>query len=480
MNVKKFWDRDAGARPAQESRPTEGALSHWNATRHEVKGPMVPIEDRPLRKPAFSVDPTMPTETFPCAEERLRKMLTETRVPCELCDTLLADEWHVSEDNSLRHTPTETEAAIEAAQPELAQPQTTEYEEDYEEELLPYFTESLLSYEEESNLESIYSELHHSLENIQPSEEAEEEIRQLEEIMLTPNTAPAADQPYKNFSDNALKLIGQKTETPAATLIWLASHANPHVRAAVARNSSTPSDTIIILSKDYEAGIRHCIAENPASPIQALHLLIRDRNPLIAWRAQQTLNQVRQLDTKAVPIASPKQATDQTEVHTHRPMQPATKMNEDQQNAKNSDQSKDEQRCQEHAKVKVHSADCEFGKQKAVEKQSEETVAFLQLIARKTNTPNRRLAELAANPDVRIRAAVGENANAPSEILWLLAKDPESAVKLKLVDNYNCPLEILEALREDKDEYVAYQAHTALMRIIGACVDNHIRTVTWP
>jgi hypothetical protein len=429
---------------------------------------MVPIEARSIRKHTFQIDPKLPSETFPKPEERHEEVSTP-RVACELCDTLLADEWNVSRHNSLM----EPEVS-EAPKPE---PQTTEYEEDYEEELLPYFTESLLSYEEEINFEQNFSELLQSFELQAKLLAAAEEAEHRVEVQPAPVPEPVleGDQPYRNFSDSALKLIAQKLETPAATLVWLASHVNPHVRAAVARNASTPGDTVILLAKDYEAGIRHGIAENINSPMQALQLLIRDRNPLIAWRAQQTVNLLKEQEKPSEQSAARPALPSSSHPSRVKP----TPMNQE-PNSKPQEPISDEQRCQDHLKVKVHSPECEFAKHAHQSGQSEETVAFLQLIARKTNTPNRRLAELATNTDVRVRAAVGENANAPSEILWLLARDNESAVKVKLIDNYNCPLEILEALREDEDEFVAYQAHTALMRIIGACADNHIRTVTWP
>lgn len=384
-------------------------------------------------------------------------------------DTALADRWDCCSYNSLFVLPDQSGGA------------TTEYEEDYEEDLLPYFTETLLLQEED--VPDVFELPPRPGQTVQPTAEGKQTNSQTSANSAarkkqtdgaskrtktekpvsskagTPDTTPAnqpgtsqtanaatgvtesstALQPYKNFSENALKLIAQKPETPAATLKWLASHTNPHIRAAVAKNPSTPADTITVLAKDHEAGIRHSIAENPLSSMDALNLLIKDRNPLIAWRAQNTVFQIKE------NLRSAQRAKESA-------MQELQKEKESVHQVK-------------EAKIAT----------------TEETIAFLQVIARKTNTPARRLDELARHADARVRGAVAENANAPAEILWLLSKDPESLVKTKVTDNYNCPIEILEAMKEDEDAYVAYQAHSVLNRVLGASfTDNHIRTATWP
>ncbi len=348
-------------------------------------------------------------------------------------DTVLADKWDCSEYNSLFALPDESRFGM-----------TTEYEEDYEEDLLPYFTETLLLQEEE---------LADSSDAIPKFTASSTTIEPVKNPVQKPAAAgtgttgitgavgatesSTALQPYKNFSENALKLIAQKPETPAPTLKWLASHTNPHIRAAVAKNPSTPGDTITVLAKDHEAGIRHSIAENPLSSMDALNLLVKDRNPLISWRAQNTVSQIKEAHKAAQKAKDAALLETQKEAAHH----------------------------VKEAKIAT----------------TEETIAFLQVIARKTNTPPRRLDDLARHADPRVRAAVAENANAPPEILWILAKDADSSVKTKVTDNYNCPIEILEAMKEDEDAYVAYQAHSVLNRILGATFsDNHLRTATWP
>jgi hypothetical protein len=242
--------------------------------------------------------------------------------------------------------------------------------------------------------------------------------------------------PYRHYSDTALMLLAQSGNTQASALIWLCLHSNPDIRGAVARNSNCPQEALSVLAKDHEAGIRHALAENPKSPTKVLELLANDKNPLIAWRAQNNLNAARGRRT----------VTD-------------VKLPDWQAMAK-------KQAAVTHHKLPF-SDDLTA---------SEETIAFLKLIARRTNTPLRRLSELSRHPDARVRASVAENANTPHELLWLLVKDADQEVRLKITENYNCPVEILEALREDSDPYVAWQARSVITKINnpGAAGDSFV------
>ncbi|MGH9549707.1 MAG: hypothetical protein ACRD3W_10040, partial [Terriglobales bacterium] len=237
--------------------------------------------------------------------------------------------------------------------------------------------------------------------------------------------------PFRHYSETALTLMAQNPTTPAITLIWLCLHTNPDIRAAVARNPVCSPEALSYLAKDREAGIRHAIAENPRAPISLLEMLTNDRNPLIAWRAQNHLNesQGRQTvhDIKLPDWKKMGEAQTQTGNHRH-----------------------------------LHAPSLPYSEELSA---SEETISFLKLIARKTNTPARRLAELARHPDPRVRAAVAENANTPLELIWLLAKDEQQDVKLKVTENYNCPVDVLETLKEDDDSFVAWQARSVLSRL---------------
>jgi hypothetical protein len=235
------------------------------------------------------------------------------------------------------------------------------------------------------------------------------------------------NNPFKDYSDTALMLLAQNSSTDAETLFWLAGHHNMDIRCAVARSANCPLEALSILAKDHEPGIRHAIAENPGSSMHILRMLADDSNPLVSWRAQNNINAKRQ-GRKTTTIRVQSVPKPENAVRRNSQERPILPISEDLA-------------------------------------ATEETIAFLRLIALKTNTPPRRLSELARHPDPTVRAAVAENANTPSEMLWILARDTDQEVKIKVTDNYNCPTEILEALKEDGDSYVAWQARNVLHRL---------------
>lgn len=260
----------------------------------------------------------------------------------------------------------------------------------------------------------------------------ESETKELEAAEPAPQATPAKPSfnspknPYQHYSDTALTLLAQNPSTQRSALVWLSYHSNADVRSAVARNPNCPLETLSYLAKDGEAGIRHAIADNPKSSISILELLAVDKNPLIAWRAQNSLNAARGrrtvTDLKPPAWKSTSARNAQSRTGNHLP----------------------------------------YSEELAA---TEETINFLKLIARKSSTPPRRLAELARHPDVRVRAAVAENANSPLELIWLLSRDQSPEVKLKVTENYNCPQDVLETLKDDVDPYVSWQARSVLHRL---------------
>jgi hypothetical protein len=231
--------------------------------------------------------------------------------------------------------------------------------------------------------------------------------------------------PYRDYSETTLALLAQNPSTQRAALVWLSYHPNADVRGAVARNPNCSSETLSYLAKDSEAGIRHAIADNQKCGMAILEMLAVDKNPLIAWRAQNSLSIAR--GRRTVTDLRPSKAPKARPVQMTRTGQFVP-----------------------------------FAEELA---NTDETINFLRLIARKSGTPIRRLAELASHPDTRVREAVAENANTPPELLWTLARDKSIEVKLKVTENYNCPIEILEALKDDCETYVCWQARSVLHRL---------------
>lgn len=76
------------------------------------------------------------------------------------------------------------------------------------------------------------------------------------------------------------------------TLIKLAHHKSPDVRAAVTENVSCSPALYLHLSKDDHPDVRYRMAENPVCGTNILLQLSEDENPFVATRAQETLKRM--------------------------------------------------------------------------------------------------------------------------------------------------------------------------------------------
>jgi hypothetical protein len=253
---------------------------------------------------------------------------------------------------------------------------------------------------------------------------------------------------YRTSPEHALKLIAQSVDTPAATLNRLAGHENPHIRTAVARNQSANSETLWILARDYEASIRYSLAESTHTPLDILRALTKDRNQLVAWVAQNSLNNLKK-----------------------KLGENATKLDE-----------KTTQSARERIDALL---------KRTAKTSVDQDIAVLEMTARAVTTSAARLGELANHENARVRAAVAENSNTPLHALWSLVRDVDPNVKINLTFNCNCPIEILEVIKGDKDSFVAQKAKDILKGTAGkngkfgnGVIDaarNQIRTyLTWP
>jgi hypothetical protein len=253
---------------------------------------------------------------------------------------------------------------------------------------------------------------------------------------------------YRTSPEHALKLIAQSVDTPTATLARLAGHENPHIRTAVARNQSSNSETLWLLARDYEASIRYSLAESTHTPLDILRALTKDRNQLVAWVAQNSLNNLKK-----------------------KLGENATKLDE-----------KTTQSARERIDALL---------KRSTKTADGDEVAVLEMTARADTTSAARLGELANHESARVRAAVAENSNTPLHALWSLVRDVDPNVKIKLTFNCNCPIEILEVIKGDKDSFVAQKAKDILKGTAGKngkfsngvinAARNQIRTyLTWP
>jgi hypothetical protein len=258
----------------------------------------------------------------------------------------------------------------------------------------------------------------------------------VEEIFVDFDTTanlPDRTNPFEKFSESSLILLAANPRTPARILSWLASHFNHEIRVMVARNRSALPETIWLLAKDYDESVRLAIAEHLESDRAVLKSLCDDASPLVAWRAKNTLYLLK------------------SGARTHNNLEPLPT------------ESLHSTRAVNPFRVLTDGPNDRSGEPD----ESDEEMAFLKVIAQKSSTPPRRLAELAKHANKEIRAMVAENANSPLETLWFLSRDRVADVKLKLTENYNCPIEIIEALQDDKDSYVSWQARNILSKLMG-------------
>lgn len=268
---------------------------------------------------------------------------------------------------------------------------------------------------------------------------------------------PSRSNPFAHFSEASLRLLAESPATAPGTLIWLACHHNPDIRASVARNSKTPIETIWLLAQDDEAGVRLSIAENSQSSPSVLQVLSEDKNQLVAWRANNTLKllQLGQREMEQFKV-------DQTVAELS-----STEYDRYEEPAQSSDESAPYE-LQPGDIVDLDPPPPETPAPAPTPDTTDETLlAFLTLIAHKASTPQRRLYELARHANPEIRAAVAANDNASLEIMWLLSRDRDKEVREKLLENCNCPIEILEALQDDNDQFIAWSARAILTRLLG-------------
>ena len=100
--------------------------------------------------------------------------------------------------------------------------------------------------------------------------------------------------------DNALswiKEIGKNVVTPAYVLKRLAMCSNSEVRMAVADHLNTPQEVLLFLAADDDADVRYAVAENHNINREVLNVLCSDLNPYVGFRAEQTLNRLKDLET---------------------------------------------------------------------------------------------------------------------------------------------------------------------------------------
>jgi len=101
------------------------------------------------------------------------------------------------------------------------------------------------------------------------------------DYISTTNTVPAVESVAGNESASKI------------TLLRLADHPSPRVRAAVTENRNAPFEILACLCEDEHPDVRFAMAENPRVPKSLLAKLINDDNPYVASRALTTLERLK-------------------------------------------------------------------------------------------------------------------------------------------------------------------------------------------
>ncbi len=237
---------------------------------------------------------------------------------------------------------------------------------------------------------------------------AKPEVQHEETKVATNREASKIVHEFANFSSAALQKVAKNPRTPISTLKLLAAHYRVEVRQALAGNENIDVDILNILLNDSVDMIREALLDNKNIAREHVLRLCDDQSPLVAEKAKNLLYNTTKSEagkrqsmtvTANMDVCVPSQAQSGPRVD-------------------------------------------KFGTQESIVIERE----FLALIAERSTTPPRRLAELAVHPDATIRCLVAGNSNATEEIFWQLAKDPLSEVRSKLLGNYNCPAEIIEYL----------------------------------
>jgi len=127
-------------------------------------------------------------------------------------------------------------------------------------------------------------------------------LAQMPQGLLSSDLSKRAPNPFKNLAPgrsepeavneeelNFLKVIAQKSSTPARRLTELAKHANKEIRALVAENANAPLETLWTLAKDPAAEVKLKLTENYNCPIEIIEALQEDKDSFVSWQARNIL-----------------------------------------------------------------------------------------------------------------------------------------------------------------------------------------------
>ena len=86
--------------------------------------------------------------------------------------------------------------------------------------------------------------------------------------------------------------MARDPEVTGATLLSLAVHREPSVRAAVAQRADCPVGALISLSHDHREEVLLALLENPRTPSSVVRNLADHRAPSVAVAAERRLRSI--------------------------------------------------------------------------------------------------------------------------------------------------------------------------------------------
>ncbi len=256
---------------------------------------------------------------------------------------------------------------------------------------------------------------------------------QEEDITADFSTTGNLDGTTEQTGDNNEMLIGVASSPNSSeqTLKWLSTHANPDIRKAVASNPKTAMKVLCSLAKDWTSEVRAGLLDNPELPIDLIAKLVGDTNPIVSL--------------KACTILDKRKA--EVQMHRNEPAKTPSRTIKD----------------LPHLQPYQTYLNGHRGGPPISSTETKDAIEFLQMIARKWNTPSQRLEELSKHPAAEVRCAVASNMKSPVDLLWQLSVDSSTAVRLGLTKNESCPVELLIALSKDQEMIVQHSA----LKVLG-------------
>jgi hypothetical protein len=216
-------------------------------------------------------------------------------------------------------------------------------------------------------------------------------------------------------------------------LTHLATDPDDSVRRALARDPRTPPALLRILAKDHEESVQRAVVERTSVPPVALQTLGANPNSSIRWNvaghamAPATILEALARDPEV-------QVREAVAGNPATPPAILERLSTDPQ-----------ERVRERVAENPHVPETLLARY-ALDPRDPAAIARRRAVARSKTTPAATLAELASDPDHRVRCDVARHPNTPVDVLTALAANPALGVAAALASNPNTPTDVIDGL----------------------------------